>query len=311
MANKKRIELLDANVIFDKEAHTYHHIDGTELSGITPMLSRQLGDDLSLIPGHILEKATDRGLKTHDSLEQFTTSWVDDNSEDVAAFKRLVNEHNICSEAAEYTVTTYNTNSNYPFASNIDLVARVDEDTFDLYDFKTCCTMDATRLMKAKFQLSLYKEMFLMTNPKAKVRNCSIIWIRNTEKDHIAKIIEIKPVDRDTLFDMLDAELRGDIFVNPYLIPEDLASQEEYIRSLIQQKNEAEEKLAQIKASIMQQMTEMDVKTWATETMRLTRKLPTTRQPFQLAALKADYPDIPYDDYMKTSQVSGSLLIAV
>lgn len=47
---------------------------------------------------------------------------------------------------------------------------------------------------------------------------------------------------------------------------------EDEIRSLIQTKNDAEERLAEIKAKILSDMENSGVKTWTTETMRLTRK---------------------------------------
>jgi hypothetical protein len=72
-----------------------------------------------------------------------------------------------------------------------------------------------------------------------------------------------------------------------------------------------EERLSQIKAKILEDMTTKNVKLWATDTMRLTRKLPSTRTAFNLALFRQDHPDMNYDDYMKESQVSGSLLIAV
>ena len=83
------------------------------------------------------------------------------------------------------------------------------------------------------------------------------------------------------------------------------------IRELIQTKNAIEEKLTAIKAKILADMTAKNVRTWATDTMRLTRKLPSTRTAFNLALFKQDHPDMNYDDYMRESQVSGSLLIAV
>ena len=88
-------------------------------------------------------------------------------------------------------------------------------------------------------------------------------------------------------------------------------AQEAEIRELIQTKVEVEERLSQIKAKILEEMTTKNVKLWATDTMRLTRKLPSTRTAFNLAQFKQDHPDMNYDDYMKESQVSGSLLIAV
>ena len=68
-----------------------------------------------------------------------------------------------------------------------------------------------------------------------------------------------------------------------------------------------------IKAKILDEMTAKNVRLWATDTMRLTRKLPTQRTAFNLPLFKEDHPDLNYDDekYVKISEVSGSLAIAV
>lgn len=55
----------------------------------------------------------------------------------------------------------------------------------------------------------------------------------------------------------------------------------------------------------------MDVKSWFTNTMRLTRKLPGIRTSFDLQAFKKDHPEIDFESYMKTSKVAGSLVIAI
>ena len=86
---------------------------------------------------------------------------------------------------------------------------------------------------------------------------------------------------------------------------------EEEIRSLIQTKNEAEERLAAIKAKILSDMESSGVKTWTTETMRFTRKMPSTRISLNTSKLKAEHPEIDYSLYEKTSNVAGSLMIAV
>lgn len=94
-------------------------------------------------------------------------------------------------------------------------------------------------------------------------------------------------------------------------MPEEYKSQETMIRELIQTKAAIEEKLTSIKAKILKDMEAKNVRTWATETMRLTRKLPTVRSSFNLPLFKQDHPDLKYDDYMRVSEVAGSLSIAV
>jgi hypothetical protein len=59
-------------------------------------------------------------------------------------------------------------------------------------------------------------------------------------------------------------------------------------------------------------MESRNVKTWITDGgIRLTRKLPTTRTSLNLTLLNEEHPEIDYDKYMRESQVSGSLTIAI
>ena len=61
----------------------------------------------------------------------------------------------------------------------------------------------------------------------------------------------------------------------------------------------------------MKRMTDDDIRQWYTETMKITRKLPSVRTSFNLALFKQDHPDLDYSPYMKESEVSGSLLITI
>jgi hypothetical protein len=105
--------------------------------------------------------------------------------------------------------------------------------------------------------------------------------------------------------------LRGEQFANPYDIPEEISSQEAEIRELMETKSAVEERLAAIKANILSKMESLDVRSWVTDTMRLTRKLPSTRASFNAALFKAEHPDLDFSPYEKVSQVAGSLVITV
>ena len=84
------------------------------------------------------------------------------------------------------------------------------------------------------------------------------------------------------------------------------------VKELIAKKNEAEEELATIKANILSSMEFLDVRTWVTDNVRVTRKMPSTRFSFDLKRFKEVHSEITdYDDYMKPSNVAGSLLVAI
>ena len=307
----KRIELKDSGVLFNEEEHAYW-LDGKELSGITGMLQRQLfPNEFDGIPQRFIQGAADYGTSVHISCEDFDKDWINDGTQEVADYIEICKQYGLVHEASEYIVS-----DNKDWASMIDKVYRVSEDTFSLGDIKTYGQMTPVKLEKARWQLSIYAYFFELMNRKAKVDRLFIIRLRNKMKkdgsfDHIKEIIFVNRIPSDVCKELLDCDLRGEQFINPYDIPDEYKSQEQTIRELIQTKAEAEEKLANIKAKILADMEAQGVKTWATETMKLIRKSPTTRSSFNLPAFKSDHPELEYESYMKVSPVAGSLQIVV
>ena len=306
-----RVQLKDSGVLFDEEQHTYL-LGDKYLSGITGMLQRQFfPNEFEGIPQYIVDQAAEYGTSVHQSCEDFDHSWINDGTVEVQDYIQICKDYKLQHECSEYTVT-----DGKDWASRIDKVYRVSDDTFDLADIKTYGQMTPEKLEKARWQTSIYAYLFELQNKKAKVRNLFIIHLRNKQKkdgswDHIAEIIFVNRIPSEICEDLLATDLRGEQFVNPFGIPDEYKAQEAEIRELIQTKAEVEERLSQKKAKILEDMTAKNVKLWATDTMRLTKKLPTTRTAFDLQKFKKDNPDLNYDDYLKESQVSGSLLIAV
>ena len=143
-----------------------------------------------------------------------------------------------------------------------------------------------------------------------------VIRLRNKMKkdgsfDHISEIVFVDRIPSEICKELLDTDLKGEQFVNPYSIPESIKAQEEHILELILTKEAVDAELSQIKSSILTQMEEKQIRTWITQKMRITRKLPTTRTSLNLPLLKEEHPEIDYDYYMKSTTVSGSLSIAV
>lgn len=306
-----RIELKDSGVLFNKERHEYW-LGDKQLSGITGMLQRQLfPDEFDNVPEGMLQEAARYGTEVHESIEIFDSSWINDGTQEVSDYISLCQENGLVHERSEYTVT-----DGEKWASNIDKVYRSSDDTFSLGDIKTYRTMTPDKLEKARWQLSIYAYFFKLQNKGAKVDKLFILHIRNKAKqdgtfDHIRNIMPVERIPSDICKELLDTELQGKQFVNPYSIPDKYRRQEDYIRRLIQTKDDVEEKLKILKSEILEDMESKGVKTWDTGTMRLTRKLPTTRLSFNATQFKADHPELDFSPYERTSNVSGSLMIAV
>lgn len=308
----KRIELVDSGVIFDPEQHTYQ-LNGAYLSGITDLLQRQLfPNEYANIPKAILQQAADYGTAVHQSCEDFDSQWINDGTQEVQDYIQLCQEHSLSHEASEYTVTDF---ENY--ASNIDKVFRISDNTFDLADLKTYGKMTPEKLEKARWQLSIYAYLFELQNKKAKARELYILHIRNKQKkdgsfDHISNLIPVKRIPSEICKELLDSDLRNEQFQSPYAIPKEISSQEKRIRELIMTKDAIDEELNGIKSQILTEMETRNVKTWITDGgIRLTRKLPATRTSLNLTLLKEAHPEIDYNQYMRESRVSSSLTIAV
>ena len=144
---KQRIELKDCGVTFLEDEHRYF-LGETEFSGITNAISTQLGlaNAYDNIPAAVLEKATQRGTEIHQSIQRFNSEWVNDGSPQVQSYIKLCKDNSIVAEANEYLVSDLK-----HYASSIDLVARVNENTFDLYDIKSWATPTNDNLMKARY----------------------------------------------------------------------------------------------------------------------------------------------------------------
>ena len=243
----KRIELKNSGVVFNEELHEYW-LGNKQLSGITGMLQRQLfPDEFDGVPEDMIMAAAEYGTQVHASIEDFDKNWINDGTLEVADYIEICKNHGLVHECSEYTVTDCQN-----WASNIDKVYRVDDTTFDIGDIKTYGTMTSEKLEKARWQLSIYAYLFELQNKKAKVGKLFIMHLRNKTKkdgtfDHISDLIHVSRIPSEVCKELLDCDLQGEQFENPYSIPEEIRNQESEIRELIQTKNEVEEKLGILK----------------------------------------------------------------
>ena len=306
-----KVNLINNGVTFKEDEHEYW-LGDKQLFGITTAIQHQVaGHEYDGCPEYLIRRSGDYGKSVHKSIEMLINDFEHDGTVETEDFRELTKDMSI--EACEYNVSDLE-----HWASNIDVITRVSDNEFDLYDIKTYSNskLTKTQLLKAKFQLSIYAMLFEGQNKGAKVRNLGIIHICcKTKKDgtenHISEILPIDRIPNDVCQNLLDCELQGTQFQNPYDIPKDVASKVNRIKKLIQTKKECEEELNAIKKDVLETMLFLDVKSWKGENITFSRIEETQRSSFDLAAFKKAYPDLPYDSYIKTSKVAGSLKIAV
>lgn len=313
MTTMERVALTRNHVVFLEEPHEYW-LGEKQLHGITTAIRNQLESarkEYAGCPEYLIGRAGAYGRSVHKGIENLINSFEHDGTVEVEDFKNLTRGMTI--EAAEYNVT----DGEY-WSSNIDLVTRISENEFALYDIKTYSGRKLTRTQteKAKFQLSIYKMLFLIQNPEAVVRTLGIIHICNKPKkdgtvNHISEIIPVEEIPAEICKSLLDAERNGELFQNPYDIPKAVASKARRIIRLLNLKKETEEELNAIRKDVLETMTLLDVKNWKGEHITFTRVDESSRSTFDLAAFKKAYPDLPYESFVKTSKVGGSLKIAI
>ena len=193
------------------------------------MLQRQLfPDEFNNVPEEAIKEAARYGTEVHESIELFDSSWINDGTQEVLDYIGLCQENDLVHERSEYTVT-----DGENWASNIDKVYRSSDDTFSLGDIKTYGTMTSEKLEKARWQLSIYAYFFELQNKGAKVGNLFILHIRNKAKqdgtfEHIRNIMPVERIPSDICKELLDTDLQGKQFINPYSIPEKYREQEDH-----------------------------------------------------------------------------------
>ena len=306
-----KVNLINNGVTFKEDEHEYW-LGDKQLFGITSAIQHQVAkSEYDNCPEYLIKKAGQYGSDVHKSIQRLINDFEHDGTVETEDFRELTKDMNI--EACEYNVSDLE-----HWASNIDIVVRVSDDEFNLFDVKTYSNskLTKTQFLKAKFQLSIYAMLFEGQNKGAKVRNLGIFHLccktkRDGSENHISEIIPVDRIPNDVCQNLLDCELQGTQFQNPYDIPKDVASKVNRIIKLIQTKKEAEEELNAIKKDVLETMLFLDVKSWKGENITFSRIDETQRTSFDLTAFKKAYPDLPYDSYVKTSKVAGSLKIAV
>ena len=308
----KRIQLKESGVLFNEEQHSYFLPEKNKfLSGITDLLQRQLFPDLHEgIDEATLAKAAQYGKICHSSIEDFDSQWINDGTQEVADYISLCQENQLTHEASEYLVSDH---ENY--ASMIDKIYRTGNDSFILGDIKTYGQMTPEKQELARWQLSVYAYFFELQNKGAKVDRLLILHIRNKARkdgsfDHISRCIEVKRIPAETCKELLETDLRGGQFINPYDIPAEIRQKENLIQSLLTLKKSCEEKLNTIKGEVLEKMQHCGIKAWEGNCIKFTRKAESTRTSFDWKAYQKDNPDLDLSKYMKESIVSESLQLS-
>lgn len=294
------IKLIDSQVVFNQEYHTYS-LNGITLNGITGLIKSQLFPNLYKdIPQYILDKAAERGTMVHESIELFDAGFEPKvSTPELENYKRIKQENELTTITNEYIVT-----DKEHFASAIDLVLCKGEDII-LADIKTTYTLDKEYV---RWQLSIYAYLFELQNPDLKVSKLYALWLR----DDKSEFAEVKRVEIDTIKGLLQCEIDGRKFNAPANkadnMPSEIKQAEKAIYHLITQIKELDAQKKELSKGLLKLMQDNDVKTYKGEHITLSRKAASTREDINKKKLKDEFPEI-YAACLKTTKINETLQI--
>lgn len=288
------MELKESKVIFDAVQHTYT-LDGKQLSGITSLLQRQLGERYGDIPVEVLEKAKQRGTEIHSVIEFCDSFNIPTDDTNYNAYRGLIASKGLTRLANEYLVS-----DNEYIASSIDVVF----DDCSLADIKTTSKID---MEYVSWQLSIYAYLFELNNPESKVNKLFVIWLPKPEYGK-PQIVEAARHSADEVKAMIEADKNGEIYERNALMiaPETINA----IVELEQQMRFLKEQEKEFRTKILQMMQMQNIKSFKSDKLLLTRKLSSVSERLDTAKLKAEFPEI-YNQCLKQSFTEESLIIKI
>lgn len=311
MARKVKLVKND-QVYFDDLTHTYlRNSDDKELLGVTSLMKIMgIGPDYSGIPADTLQKAADRGSAVHKAIETWckgqpvaiNPDYAEEVIPDLEAFKRL----ELPVLANEYLVS-----DNILVASSIDIVL----DDLTLVDIKTTSKIHHDAV---SWQLSIYKWLFELQNPKKKVKGLKCLHIRGGKVEYV----DVMERPREQVLALIESYKDGKPLILEVgdiapLSPEAkqtmalLEELERKITALDAQMKDYKAQQEEQKAQVLEFMRNNNMLKWKiSDTLSFTRIQATTRTSFDSKRFQAEHPE-EYSMYTKVSEVKESLKINI
>jgi len=302
-------------VKFDELTHSYW-CEGKELIGVTSLMKKHgLSPDYSNIDKETLKKAADLGTQAHQMIENYCEGLPTPETRLIKTFRDL--GLNICH-------TEYLVSDNKIVASSIDLVNQLGKNEYELIDMKRTSTIHTEAL---EWQLGIYKYLFELANPTAKVTACYCLPIKKGNKDDIEldyckDLVPITPQPAEEVIRLLQCEENGKIYsatpkescpaalvdtidsvdeLRIVTAMEQIAIHEEAIK-------EYQDYINNIKEIILADMMQKNLTEAEYGNLILKVKGEYERASIDTTKLKKEKPDI-YERYLKTTIVKPSLTI--
>lgn len=292
-----------SKVVFDEESHIYT-LDGKRLSGITAVIKKHLfPDEYKDVPEKVLQAAAERGHAVHDEVSHWVEGFPYSSvSEETKALMQWAGMNGVEFRYSEFLVTD---GENY--ASAVDLI----DINGDIYDIKTTYTLNKEYV---RWQLSIYAYMLELQCGHTP-SHLYALHLKGGE----CECIEVERIPAEHCKALLDAEVRGEVFVNPLAVPITAEAEsmiavyreaEEAVRNLKAELDAKERAMNSVKEGLLSLMLSKGVKKWETDGIRMTVKEAYERKSVDSKALQEQMPEV-YNQFLKTSRIKESLTITI
>ena len=285
------------DLVFDPQTHTYT-LDGKDLISVTQLMEKHgLSPNYNGVDEETLKASAERGTLIHKEIENYIKKGEVGFTDECAEFVTYVRENNIAIKGSEVTF------HNDIVAGTCDLIINSEKGYLIVADIKTTSTLHKESVA---WQLSLYA--YLSGN---KTMNHGQAF--HFSKDGLKVVdIELKPVEE--VEKLLECERKGEIYHQELVIEGfELAKFYEAEQIIVKAKEEqkrAEETQKEVYEAILKAMEEQGVKTYETDTMKITYVAPVKRVTLDTARLKKENP-LMAKAYEKETETKASLRITL
>lgn len=297
-------------VFFSDLVHGYLNSQDKELIGVTSLLKMYgLSADYSGIPADTLQKAADRGSAVHKAIEDwckgnpfsYDGEYFDEVVNDLEAFKSL---------GLDVLANEYLVSDNTHIASSIDVVLK----DLTLVDIKTTSKIHWDAV---SWQLSIYKYLFELQNPKKKVTGLKVLQLRGGK----AVYEDVREIPRDQVLGLIAAYKDGADWARPTMEALMQSDQERALQALTVLEKKAaaikselksiEDEKKKLNEILLGFMREQNLVKWdINPNFSLTRVLAYNKYSVDTKKLQEEQPEL-YEKYKKTTIVAEQIRISI
>lgn len=307
----KMLGLVASPVVFDGEHHTYH-LNGNQLSGVTPIIAWLFPDTYKGIPQSVLDEAAKHGTTVHNLCELCDSLGVADEPL-IIEYKQMMADAGLQVACSEYLVS----DERY-VASAIDKVL----DDCSLADIKTTSKLHVANV---QLQLSIYAYLFELMNKGKQVPHLYAIWLPKPQYGKPA-IKEVDRIPAEFCERLVAAYVMGSD-PKPYVeeldmmgfkyeerktgdVPEGVQPLVDELVIIKKQLDMLTEREKELKSALLTCMESNGEQKWVGDNIQISYKGSYSRESVDTKALKENEPAL-YEQYKKVSKVSASITYKV